>query len=327
MLMVTKELYAFIQKQQKNGASEDDTVRLLRDNGWSEDDIADGFTAVADGRFPDAQIGERVTLVPAEDLLRQTYIVIKKHIKPVLGVVAIFEVVLIILQVLAQIQPALSVLNQEGNLSVLSNIASFLIIIVSLGIQTVTALAILSIVEKEMTIQEALTTSLSILTKGWAIVSLTLFAVVGGIVLLVVPGVMIGVWLLFALFVMFDQHLNVFESFKQSRELTRGYWWALAWRIVILSILLGLINVGVDLVVSLVSQSVSYTDEFVLDMIISSVSSVFTYPASVVFILLLYKDIREKNPIHGAVNANFKWIVITTAGIGILSLFYSLSTI
>ena len=325
--MVTKELYAFIQKQQKNGASEDDTVRLLRDNGWSKEDIADGLTAVAEGHLPDAQIGERVPLVPPEDLLRQTYIVIKKHIKPVLGVVVIFEVVLIILQMLAQTQPALSVLNQGGNLSVLSIIVSIFIILVSLGIQTVTALAILSIVEKETTIQEALATSLSKLTMGWTIVSLILFAVVGGIVLLVVPGVMIGVWLLFALFVMFDQHLNVFESFIQSRELTRGYWWALAWRIVILSILLGLINVGVDLVVSLLSQSVSYTDEFVLDMIISSVASVFTYPTSMIFILQLYKDIKEKNPVEDVGNTNFKWIVVALAGIGILSLFYSLSTI
>lgn len=66
--------------------------------------------------------------------------------------------------------------------------------------------------------------------------------VVLGIILLIIPGVIFSIWLLFYGFVITYEKKGTIESLKRSRELVRGYWWGIFGRYLLGVILVGLIT-------------------------------------------------------------------------------------
>jgi len=58
-------------------------------------------------------------------------------------------------------------------------------------------------------------------------------AVLAGLILLIVPGVVFAVWFVFALYAMLIDGKRGREALKYSRELVKGRWWSVLWRLVI----------------------------------------------------------------------------------------------
>ncbi len=62
---------------------------------------------------------------------------------------------------------------------------------------------------------------------------LLLLIEVGGIILLIIPGIIFAIWYGFAKFTFVDQDLNVIESLKASRKLVKGRFWKVLGRTVV----------------------------------------------------------------------------------------------
>jgi len=78
------------------------------------------------------------------------------------------------------------------------------------------------------------------LWKFSILVTLVFLATLGGVLLLIVPGIIFGIWLSFSNFVFIDKGLGVKASMGKSRELVRGKFWAVLWRLFVFGLFSGL---------------------------------------------------------------------------------------
>lgn len=69
-----------------------------------------------------------------------------------------------------------------------------------------------------------------------------------GLVLLIIPGLVFGVWFTFAGFLVVVEGLGAIESLKKSKEMVSGIFWAVAGRNAVFIILIGLIQMGTSFI-------------------------------------------------------------------------------
>jgi hypothetical protein len=86
------------------------------------------------------------------------------------------------------------------------------------------------------------------LWKFSLLATLVFLATFGGFILLIIPGIIIGVWLSFANFVFIDQGLGVKASMGKSRELVKGRFWAVFGRLFVFGLFSGLVGIMVSVV-------------------------------------------------------------------------------
>lgn len=71
-------------------------------------------------------------------------------------------------------------------------------------------------------------------SQAWAIyvvILISIFAFYTGLILLVIPGIIIGTWVSLAMFVYLEQKVGGTKSLILSRDYVRGYWWSVFGRI------------------------------------------------------------------------------------------------
>lgn len=126
----------------------------------------------------------------------------------------------------------------------------------------------------------------------WSILFLTILQAVillGGGVLFIIPALIIGIYICFALYALVLDGKKIFESFTYSYSLVHGRWWKVFGRnifigifsiicVYILNGLLFLVNMlfSID-TKSLGSQIVDSLLSFVLSLVITSISSIYVY--------------------------------------------------
>ncbi len=98
--------------------------------------------------------------------------------------------------------------------------------------------------------------------RFWEYLAATLLAgaaVVVGLILLIIPGVMLALMLMFVSYVVIDRGFGPIESLKESRRITRGYKWKLlGFALALIGInILGLLCLVVGLLVSVPVSSLA----------------------------------------------------------------------
>lgn len=85
-----------------------------------------------------------------------------------------------------------------------------------------------------------------ILRKGWRrifsylwVYTLLAVIVMGGYFLLIIPGIMLGVWFGFALYALAVEDTRGLEALLRSKQLVKGLWWQVVWRCVFFGIVIG----------------------------------------------------------------------------------------
>jgi hypothetical protein len=110
------------------------------------------------------------------------------------------------------------------------------------------------------------------------LLSIVLFlAYLLGFALLIVPGVLFVVWFVFSRFVMVEKGLGVKESLLKSKEMVKGIYWKVLWRLVIFGVFVVII-------------------EAILSAIPYGIGAIVTDLCGALFLLpvyLLYKEISE----------------------------------
>jgi uncharacterized membrane protein len=89
--------------------------------------------------------------------------------------------------------------------------------------------------------------------KYFAASLLVSLVIVGGMLLLIVPGIIFALMFMFATFIVIDRELGPIEAMKESNRLTKGYKWSLLGFILVITLLnlLGLIALVVGLLVTI----------------------------------------------------------------------------
>ncbi len=63
-----------------------------------------------------------------------------------------------------------------------------------------------------------------------------------GFVLLIIPGIIVGVWLSLAMFIVVDEQKKGMAAVKQSKEYVKGYWWSVFGRFLLIGLILGIVS-------------------------------------------------------------------------------------
>lgn len=129
---------------------------------------------------------------------------------------------------------------------------------------------------------------------------LTGLAILGGFVLLVIPGIMVFVWLYFAPMLAVLEDARGTDALRKSREYVRGRWWPVFWRILVPLILMWILQ-----------SLTAIFPKNMEDIAEGAVSLVWT-PFSAAYAYLLYKELHRTH-VHVAKQntvAIFIWIGI-----------------
>jgi hypothetical protein len=115
------------------------------------------------------------------------------------------------------------------------------------------------------------------LWKFSLLVVLVFLASFGGFILLIIPGIIFGIWFSFSNFVFVDKGLGVKASMGKSRELVKGRFWAVLGRLFVFGLFSGLAGS----VVSVIPFGIGQT-------LVTLVGALFMLPS-----FLLYKELSS----------------------------------
>lgn len=128
------------------------------------------------------------------------------------------------------------------------------------------------------------------LPKFWSVVWLAIIsslAVIGGSILLVIPGIIVWIWVIFSLFLLFGDGKRGFSALVASRYLVKDYWWPVFGRIVAF-FALTLIPVAIlNRLVSALTSSMALEQGIMMIL-----SLMVVLPFELLFIYALYKELR-----------------------------------
>ena len=147
---------------------------------------------------------------------------------------------------------------------------------------------IVSIIERErkIGIKEAFALGRGkILSYLWVSI-LTGLAVVVGLLLLIVPGIIFAVWFSFASYVLIAEGVTGTRALSRSKELVSGYWWAIFWRFLALVVIAIIISIIVGLIKELIGLSKQID-------ISSFFNSLVFSPFAAVYTFLIYEELKR----------------------------------
>lgn len=127
--------------------------------------------------------------------------------------------------------------------------------------------------------------SLSII---WINILVIIFVLVGSI--LIIPGIIWSLTTGFSVYVFVTNGLNGLKAVNKSRDLAKGYWWAIFGRLFLLGLIVGIIYVGILFLGDFFNIYIS--------QIIFIIFGVLIGPLGIIFHFFIYQDlqlIKEKN--------------------------------
>ena len=219
-------------------------------------------------------------MINIDELVKNTWQIQKKYFWTYSGIVALpiaVNVIAVIFMTLAGIGGFL--LWSLGG-GILSGILFIIIWIALILFDTWGSVALVQAIVKENdrveVIQSFKESKHLILPYLW-IGILTSLAVAAGLVLLIVPGIIFAIWFCFSSYVLVKEGTRGTKALSKSKELVKGKWWAIFSRMVVLTIIAFLI---------------SFIAGFV-PVIGSFLGSVLIAPFSIIYIYLIYKDLKQ----------------------------------
>lgn len=179
----------------------------------------------------------------------------------------------------------------------------FAFLVITIIVQLVSALALLAAVRQPGTVKESYLQAKSLLLPYLLISILTGIIVMGGFMLLIIPGIIFAVWFSLAPFVLVDEGLRGMNALERSRALISGRWWGVLGRVVVL-ILAAIIA---STVLSFFPQIFS---ALLLPLIMTPFATLYMYE--------VYKGLQaEKVGLPAAVPGN-KWLYLGVGVAGIV---------
>ncbi len=120
--------------------------------------------------------------------------------------------------------------------------------------------------------------------------------VFAGTLLLIIPGIIFGVWYSFVFYqVIFEDKKGV-ASLKESKKLVVGRWWAILWRLAVPAVVFGLFAILINYLLDLPFYYIFGADSTVTDItnkVISSLINVAVSPLTALATILLYLSAKE----------------------------------
>lgn len=134
---------------------------------------------------------------------------------------------------------------------------------------------------------------------------LVMLIILGGTILLIIPGIIFSVWYVFAYYAVIFEEKKGYEALKTSKALVTGRWWGTLWRLIAPGIFYGflaaILSYAVATGLSLIFQASMLFA--VVNGFCTSVISSLVAPLSALAIILLYLSAKKEPAIITPTNA------------------------
>lgn len=302
---MNQQLIDYIKNQIKLGRSEDVIKVMLKNNGWQDSDIEEGFREISGGAnssastlpqsapsgfqpvFP-SSIGQTELALPgAGALLKNSWQIYKSRFWTLIGITIIPNLILF----LGAGFILLSGIKSEEEISGLLLIVITIIGIIGFILFIWAGVALFYAVANEtFTFKEAFRQAgqKGIKSFFWVGALITLI-ILGGFVLGIVPAIIFWIWFIAAPFVFVVEGQKGFNALLRSKEYVTGRWGKVFWRMLVFGLValgVGLIDGGISLVID--SERVSN--------IISSLINVLSGSFAATYFFSLYSSLRQTRP-------------------------------
>ncbi len=118
----------------------------------------------------------------------------------------------------------------------------------------------------------------------WITILMTLI-LVGGLMLLIVPGIVFMIWFGFAMFVLVDEGLKGMDALLKSREYVRGQWWGIFGRLLVM----WLLAIVVAMIQAIILKTVSSE---ATKQLVQFLVSLFLTPFIISYTYILYQNLK-----------------------------------
>jgi hypothetical protein len=263
--MNNEEIQKYIADERARGVRDEDIKKELLVKGWKEEDVNAGITAnrSADGVADSPVTGG--TLLPAGTLVSVSFKELTDHFV-LIAQIMVLPLICYVIAMLSQKMGSPSVYIAP----ILSIIGALLFLLAQAAVM------------KQMRAGWSLSVGASYDAAKpyfWTLLVASVFmglAFLGGLLLLIIPGIIVAFWFTFLRQAIVLENLKVLDAMSYSRELMRNYWVPIFWRVLVLGILAFIISLA---------SSIPY---------IGVLTSLISVPFATIYMVRLYDDMKRQ---------------------------------
>lgn len=233
-------------------------------------------------------------LIKASNLLKQSLIILRERLWTLVGLAAlpfVFSWLFIVLVLIFGFLLSLFNIN-ETFYFVVFFLSVLVFITLSFIINIWAAVSLLYAVKDKIGIKQALSLGKSkIVSYLWISILVGIITIIGYI-LLIIPGIIFNIWFAFSVYVLVAEDLRGRKALSRSKELVKGYWFKVFWRLIVLAFVIFIIT----LPLGIISITASLADFNILETssgLLSAILGLFTTPFSIIFTFLMFDNLKK----------------------------------
>ena len=116
-----------------------------------------------------------------------------------------------------------------------------------------------------------------------------------GFILVVIPGIIVAVWLSFALFIVVAENKSGMAAVKASKEYVTGYWWPIFGRLIVIGLVVGIIAAVIGSIAGVVLGEM-------IGILVQNILSLALTPLAMLYQYSLYKNVKEVKGMSGSMS-------------------------
>lgn len=298
--MVNQQLLDYIKQQLQQGISKEQIKSSLIAEGWQGQDIEEAFSFIENSVSQSPSVPpstQTISFLPsARAILGQAWAIYKQRLGTFLGIMVI---------------PMLIITVSSVILAAGRGFLGIPIFIISLWGQTALLYAIKDNQERIGVIESYRRGWHKILSYLWVSL-LVLFIIMGGLLLLIVPGIIFAVWFGLAIYILIAEDLKGMNALLKSREYVKGKWGSVFWRFFFIFAISGIISLVLNLIFNFLK--IPFGKE-----ISNFIIGLFLTPLTMTYGFLVYSNLKAlKGEIAFAPSGSQKIKFVLVGIIGIL---------
>ncbi len=285
---MSDSLGGYIKKQREQGKSDSEIKDSLLKVGWSEQGLDKALNTTSQPNSEDSNIS--VGLRSPIQLFNISFEIYKRRFRTLLSVLLVPVISLILMTLLWYI--GLILAGESFLFSVLMILLLLVFTLVVIVTQSWGYAAMLYAIvghKENLGFVDAFKKGRKKIFSYWWILWIEGFIMLGGFLLLFIPGIVFFVWFSLAMYVMVSEDLTGLNAILKSREYVKGKWWGVFGRLLFLLLILGVIYIFPSLVFEHLNLAW-------VGSVITSVINLLIGPFVAIYAYLIYEDLKqEKN--------------------------------
>ncbi len=283
--MIDQQLLDYIKKQLEQGVSRDQIRNTLFANNWQEKAVDEAFAFIENPQTVPQPPQARISLPSVSEHFAHAWQIYKNrfgtllaiHILPTLAMSVLFAVLFggSITAILLSGQ-----LPETRNL-ILMVIVGLILVIVTVVVQAWSQLALIYVIKdphEKIGIKEAFKRAWPKVWAYWGIALLAGFITMGGVFLLIIPGIILGFWFSMALYILVAEDIKGMNALLKSKEYVRGKFGYIYGRI----LLVGLASMVIGGIAASVTES----------QLLTTAINLLLTPFMLVYVYLMYTYLK-----------------------------------